>query len=209
MNPELRELIWEAKDAAEVDWADFGSRGRQAYAEGVRSPPAEWWARRTGEILLELLEDAPVNVHGSPAMPRSPFTTPLVLAFVRPGTWRVVFPFQYDVGRLGSGRSIVVPRGFETDGASIPRALWPIYQPWGTWGKAAVVHDFLYRTQTRPGGRKAADAIFLEAMKVLGVPGLRRRILWGAVRMWGWIAWRGNRKRNREAALADLVRRSP
>jgi hypothetical protein len=54
--------------------------------------------------------------------------------------------FSYDVGAEGSGDTIVVPAGFETDFASIPRVLWIIEPPLGDAGKAAVLHDYLYET---------------------------------------------------------------
>jgi hypothetical protein len=39
---------------------------------------------------------------------------------------------------------VIVPRGFETDYASIPRAFWVILAPTGKHTYAAVVHDYLY-----------------------------------------------------------------
>jgi len=38
---------------------------------------------------------------------------------------------------------IDVPKGFITDGASIPRGLWWLFPPVGRYFKAAVVHDYL------------------------------------------------------------------
>lgn len=40
--------------------------------------------------------------------------------------------------------NIVVPEGFITDFASIPRFLWSIYPPTGRYQEAAVIHDWLY-----------------------------------------------------------------
>lgn len=40
--------------------------------------------------------------------------------------------------------TIVVPIGFVTDFASIPRFLWSIYPPTGRYQRAAVLHDWLY-----------------------------------------------------------------
>jgi uncharacterized protein DUF1353 len=40
--------------------------------------------------------------------------------------------------------------------------LWAIFPKWGTYGSAAIVHDWLYwRQELR---RDQADAVFLEAM---------------------------------------------
>jgi Protein of unknown function (DUF1353) len=79
---------------------------------------------------------------------------------------------------------ITVPAGFETDFASIPRLFWSsIGHPAGEYAQAAVLHDWLYRSQLVPRAR--ADALFSEAMKVLGVPGWRRWLMWAAVRVGG------------------------
>jgi len=41
--------------------------------------------------------------------------------------------------------SIVVPSGFETDLASVPRAAWALIAPWDV-ARAAIIHDLLYKT---------------------------------------------------------------
>ena len=102
--------------------------------------------------------------------------------------------FSYGVGAEDSPDVIVVPAGFETDFASIPRALWVIEPPLGEAGKAAVLHDFLYETGERD--RVAADRIFLEAMAVLEVPWWKRSLMFRAVRMFG----RGGYKERRAEA---------
>jgi hypothetical protein len=78
-----------------------------------------------------------------------------------------------------------------TDLASIPRPLWSIYPPDGEWVEAAVIHDKLYRTKGLSGvyTRKAADKLFLEAMKVLGVAERKRTVIYLAVRMGGQGGW--------------------
>ncbi len=108
--------------------------------------------------------------------------------------WRLEEPLQYEIGELHSGHVIVVPPGFETDGASIPRLLQGILPAWGRWSRAAIIHDFLCRAinEGRPvgvpgwgivGRRKDADGIFFEAMLVSDVPRPIARIFWAAVRM--------------------------
>jgi hypothetical protein len=104
--------------------------------------------------------------------------------------------FSYDVGAEGSGDTIRVPVGFETDFASIPRLLWIIEPPLGDSGKAAVLHDWLYETGER--SREAADAIFREAMGVLGVHPVKVWLMWAAVRLFG----SGGYKARRAAAAA-------
>jgi hypothetical protein len=99
--------------------------------------------------------------------------------------WTLREPFVWDK----AGDRIEAPAGTRTDFASTPRCLWWLYSPTGRWGRAAVLHDFMYRTGLR--SRAEADAIFLEGMRVLGVPWHRRMVLYLAVRLFGGGSWRG------------------
>lgn len=113
----------------------------------------------------------------------SSFTTPIRVEYIAVDQWRLLEPFIYYVGEEGSDDAITVPAGFVTDFASIPRWLWSIFPPAGAWAKASVIHDYLYRTQTRT--KAEADHIFLEAMEVLGVGWFKRRLMYRAVRWFG------------------------
>ena len=43
-----------------------------------------------------------------------------------------------------------VPAGYETDGASVPAALWAFYPPFtGAYRSAAVIHDYYCDSKTR------------------------------------------------------------
>ncbi len=119
----------------------------------------------------------------------SSFTESLIVRHVRDGReWIVHEPFAYAVGAKTSGDVIEVPKGFPTDFASVPRGLWWLMPPAGRWAKAAVIHDFLYREGRR--GRTECDRIFLEGMTVLGVRPWRKNVMYAAVRMFGWMAYR-------------------
>lgn len=75
----------------------------------------------------------------------SAFTASLVIEEVVPGRrWRLVQSLRYEAGAKGSGVLIEVPAGFETDGATIPTALRVFLAVWGTYGRAACIHDYLY-----------------------------------------------------------------
>jgi hypothetical protein len=140
----------------------------------------------------------------------SSFTTPLIVKHHDDDTWTVMEPFTYDVGYKGSNESITVPEGFRTDFASVPRCLWWLYNPTGRWGKAAVVHDWLYANAGLPVrigseaklpvlalySRRESDRIFLEGMKVLGVRWSARRVMHRAVRAAGWAPWRRHLRAN-------------
>ncbi len=121
----------------------------------------------------------------------SRFTDVLLVSPLADGsTWVIMRDFGYDVGAEASGDHIEVAVGFQTDFATIPRPFWIILPKWGRYGNATVIHDWLYWTQARP--RPQADAIFLEAMGVLGVSGAVKYTLYWAVRLFGGLAWYRN-----------------
>ena len=94
-----------------------------------------------------------------------------------------------DVPVLINGQPYVIPAGFVTDGASVPRGLWNLFPPYGRYSKAALIHDFLYQFGAMT--RAQADYVFLEAMKELGVGFLARWAMYSGVRAGGWAAWNG------------------
>lgn len=125
----------------------------------------------------------------------SSFTKPLVVSPLKDGRrWRLVEPFVYEIGTLGSNKVIRVPIDFETDFASVPRVFWWLIPPWGRYGKAAILHDWLYVSKLYD--RLAADRLFLEAMTVLAVPVWKRCTMYIAVRLFGWIPYRKHLKRS-------------
>lgn len=100
--------------------------------------------------------------------------------------WKLVSPLIYESDLVFE--PIVVPAGFTTDLASVPRLPLAYLIAGGVADAAAVVHDYLYVTQPIP--REQADAIFLEAMTVSKVPAWRRWLMWSAVRGFGGPLWR-------------------
>jgi hypothetical protein len=138
----------------------------------------------------------------------SEFTNALVVSPLADGrTWYLREPFVYDIGAKDSGNQVQVPAQFLTDFASVPRPLWWLFPPWGRYGNAAVVHDYLYWEQSRR--RAEADVIFLEAMGVLGVSASTRYTLYLAVRAGGWWGWWRVRRLKRQGKLTKIARRSP
>ncbi|MFG1358036.1 DUF1353 domain-containing protein [Xanthobacter pseudotagetidis] len=98
---------------------------------------------------------------------------------------------------------ITVRKGAVTDLTSVPRFAWMLIPPDGPWVKAAVIHDYLYRTRgtgiiwdkpsshTRPTpySRAEADWILRDALENRGVGWLKRNIIWAAVRIGGACSW--------------------
>jgi hypothetical protein len=110
------------------------------------------------------------------------FTTALQLEYLDGQSWRVLQAFAY---ATCAGFLIVVPAGFETDFASVPRFFWRLLPPTGQYGKAAVIHDYLYRTVTEDFTKNECDRIFLEAMEYLGVGRPTRYAMYWGVRLFG------------------------
>jgi len=91
-----------------------------------------------------------------------------------------------------------IPAGFITDGATIPRILWPIF---GTPTDiprlyVALLHDYLYTVgpQIDPNPkchlRRTADKIYRDFNIQLGEPVCRTKIEYRFIRMFGGSHWR-------------------
>ena len=94
-----------------------------------------------------------------------------------------------------------------TDFASVPRAFAWFIPRYGRYTKAAILHDYLCRVAV-PAGRISridADGIFRQAMRELGVPFLRRWIMWAAVRLGALTDPAGRRKWWSESWRVALV----
>ena len=119
--------------------------------------------------------------------------TPIVTPFGR--EWILL----NDLVVVVDGKKLYIPAGTTTDFASVPRLLWWLFPPHDKdYLVASIVHDFFYRTQIR--SRKEADEIFLKLMLKNGTPKWKAYLMYGAVRIFGWIAW----KRNKEMGEWDV-----
>jgi hypothetical protein len=115
------------------------------------------------------------------------------LMYVRTGkkcsgrpVYRLIERFRFDYSELSDGPTseyiIYVHSGFETDLCSTPRVVWSLIPPW-IGEEAGVIHDWLYRKGEVD--RRVADAIYRQALKVLGIGATRRMLMWLAVRLFG------------------------
>jgi hypothetical protein len=103
-----------------------------------------------------------------------------------PEVWTLTRPYERHSDLL---EAIVVPQGFQTDLASVPRFTWHRFPRWGPWSGAAIVHDWIYRTRPTAIDRLQADRVFRDLMRQDGVPYGDVRILYRAVRNFGDKAW--------------------
>jgi hypothetical protein len=115
------------------------------------------------------------------------FKSPLMVKYQSDSSWLLVDDFIFK-SRLCEF-PIVVPAGFETDFASVPRIPLAYLLAGDCAHEAAVIHDYLYRTGK--ADRKTADEVFLEAMEAQGIGAWRRYGMYWAVRLFGGSAYKG------------------
>jgi hypothetical protein len=87
---------------------------------------------------------------------------------------------------------VQVPIGFVTDFASIPRAFYSLLKPDGDYSYAAVMHDYLYWSQTT--SKEEADTVFKLVMEEFAIDKITTAALYNAVKSFGRKAWDGNAK---------------
>lgn len=117
-----------------------------------------------------------------------PFLSALELRHVPGGdTWKVIQPLQY---RDRRGRLLLVPVGYRTDLASVPRLAWRIVpRDHGPARRPAVLHDHIYTDQTHRFSKAEADRIFYEALLDEGVGPVLAWLMYTAVRLGGRGNW--------------------
>ena len=168
----------------------------------------EWLALFVGFIVLSScvpndFDRARVNVsQAPPSMP--------LLAFGDDHDWIVLKPIVYIIGDTND--HIIVPAGFVTDLASIPKEFWgpPWYlTPTGQYGRAAIIHDYLYWTQKCTRGQ--ADRLLVIAMKESGVKGFDEFAIYRGLKIGGKSGWDADEKEKASGVPRFLPpgRRSP
>lgn len=96
------------------------------------------------------------------------------------GSYTLLAPLSYRSERLGD---VIVPKGFVTDFMSIPQVFTNLIPRDGKYGRAGVVHDWLYSEGLEP--RATCDAVLLEALEKLGAGLVLRQTIYRAVRTFG------------------------
>lgn len=100
-------------------------------------------------------------------------------------TWELTEPLTWTGSR---GDTFIVPAGYVTDLATVPRFLHWLALPYGPYTRAAVLHDWLIDTRINhddPALRvtsRDTDGIFRRVMQDLGTPWAKRWTMWAAVR---------------------------
>lgn len=102
--------------------------------------------------------------------------------------------------------TLVIPKGFIFDGASVPRVLWPIMSPTGILFIGSIFHDFGYKYNGfldknlkivyNECGRKFVDDLFCDINVYVNDIHAMNQVAWFFLRSFGWMAWNNHRKSN-------------
>ena len=126
----------------------------------------------------------------------------IVMWLLSTRNWEITKDWHYNI----NGVEYVIPAGFTFDGASIPKFLHPFLSPVGVLLIGGLVHDYAYKYATllRQNkkdtigiiNQKTADEIFRDIN--IGVNGfyLMNYLAYWSLRIGGFVAWNGHRKRN-------------
>ena len=117
-------------------------------------------------------------------------------------TWEIVKDWHFTLG----GVNYIVPKGFVFDGASVPKFLASWLSPVGVLLVGGLVHDYAYKYTVllKKGGKatsdsmaqKEADVIFRDINIEQNGFQLLNYLAYWALRIGGFAAWNGHRKRN-------------
>ena len=130
------------------------------------------------------------------------FFKAIVMWLLGTRTWELTNDFTYVL----NGNKYVIPAGFKFDGASIPKFLRTFFSPVGVLLLGGLVHDYAYKYETllRENKRdtlgkisqKRADEIFRDININVNGFYLMNYLAYWSLRLGGFVAWNGHRKRN-------------
>ena len=125
------------------------------------------------------------------------------LAWLPAPKWRLLEDFCY---QLPDGTKIVVPKGFEFDGASVPRLFWIIMSPVGLLFIPGLIHDYAYKNgclwAVNETGQLSAygentkwrwDLLFRSVAHQENGPRILHNVAWLGLLVWPFAWW--SRKR--------------
>lgn len=126
-------------------------------------------------------------------MENCPLQNRLVLQPIEKDKFLVVedFVYYHRFGGQDLPNPYIVPKGFKTNGFSIPALFRPMFSATDKGLEIAVVHDFLYNKKcTYNMPRRDADFIFYEGLRCLNVPTWKAKVMYIAVVLFGGHNWR-------------------
>jgi hypothetical protein len=166
------------------------------------------------KFLVSLKTEPPPILDSMPVMRPIPIPTKgqsnwlkRILAFMfEVRKWQVEKAWTYKY----RGTTLVIPAGFEFDGASIPRPFWAVLNPIGLLLIPGLIHDYGYRYNKiwkleEDGsvspywvnkGKGHWDKVFLKVAADVNGMKLLDFIAWLAVKLGGKSAWKGWRNKD-------------
>ena len=106
------------------------------------------------------------------------------------GVWQTMEDFFFPLDDC-SGKAVLIKAGFPTDGASIPKIFWNVYDPLDIrYRNSAILHDGLYRARLFP--RDICDNWLYEAMVRQGCSWWTRTVIYKHVDWYGGSAYNSN-----------------
>lgn len=125
--------------------------------------------------------------------------------------WKVSKDWYF---RLYNGVIIKIPKGFVTDGASVPKLFRALLTPSGILFVAGIIHDYAYRNDklmgmktdtlgnfteefdfSVKGGREYWDFVFMKTGVQTSGLYVIPRLAYCNLLVFGWIAWNRYRKK--------------
>ena len=126
----------------------------------------------------------------------------IVMWLLSTRNWVLTEDWKYNI----DGEEYVIPSGFQFDGASIPKFLRTFFSPVGVLLIGGLVHDYAYKYKTLLKKnkkdtmgeltQKRADEIFRDINIIVNGFYTMNRLAYWSLRIGGFVAWNGHRKRN-------------
>ena len=132
------------------------------------------------------------------------FWKAIVMWLLSTRNWELTQDWKYNI----DGTEYVIPKGFTFDGASIPKFLRTFFSPVGVLLIGGLVHDYMYKyTHCKPVSakgallvvdQKRADQIFRDINIVVNGFYTMNYLAYWSLRIGGFVAWNGHRKRDKK-----------
>ena len=132
------------------------------------------------------------------------FWKAIVMWLLSTRNWELTQDWKYNI----EGTEYVIPKGFTFDGASIPKFLRTFFSPVGVLLIGGLVHDYMYKyTHCKPVSakgallvvdQKKADQIFRDINIVVNGFYTMNYLAYWSLRIGGFVAWNGHRKRDKK-----------
>lgn len=150
-------------------------------------------------IPMPSLKPVRISTHGLPWWKKT-------VKYFERRKWEVTEDYILFVPHLD--RTLLIPKGFIFDGASVPRLLWPIINPTGVLLIGSLVHDFGYRYNClldenrniifdrEKDQRKFFDEQIRDINIYVNGASFMNKAAWAALRAFGWAPWLVYRRAN-------------